>query len=207
MKLLYRTLSARTSRVTECLTKQPDPIRLLCFWTLAGVAAGTVLSTVFPAADEALWLSQGLAVTDRLRTLWDVYRTALIPALILLLGIWLCGSSACGQPAALALLFSRGAAVGLCAAQCFTEPSENGLFRAAVCVLPMGFLSALILIYAVRDALRLSGRLWTYLFRGQNDAEIVAQQHTATMHLLLYLLFLLIAAGIHTALLWLISQS
>ena len=107
MKLLYSTLSARTSRVTERL-KQPDGVRLLCCLTLAGVAAGSMLGRT----NTAFWLTQGLAATDRLRTLWDAYLAALLPHLLLLLGIRLCGSSACGQPAALALLLLRGAAVG-----------------------------------------------------------------------------------------------
>ena len=198
MKLLYQSLSARTSRVTECLQKPPDLIRLLCFLTLAGVAAGAVFGDCLPP-DTAL-LTQGLAVTDRLRTLWDAYLAALLPHLLLLAGVRLSGSSACGQPAAAALLLLRGAAVGSCAADCMR--SAGGFLRAAVCVLPMGFLSSVILVYAAADALRLSGRLGGYLLLGGTDPEIRETFHRTSVHMLVYLLLSLAAAGVHTALLW-----
>ena len=73
--------------------------------SLAGVAAGAVFGDGLPP-DTAL-LTQGLAVTDRLRTLWDAYLAALLPHLLLLAGVRLSGSSACGQPAAAALLLLR----------------------------------------------------------------------------------------------------
>lgn len=203
--LLYHTLSARTCRLRAAFRK-PDPIRLLTYWALLGTALGTLLYSSSPDCAEQLLLTQGLLITDAERTLGDVLRTAVCPLLILLTGIWLSGFSAFGQPAALLILLSRGAAFGIAAGACFQQyPLRQAVCISAVLLLPYGFCSIVLLCYAVRDALRLSGRMTRYLL--QPSAETVQESGDRLSMMLSHLLLAVLSAGMHTLLLWLFQRT
>ena len=203
--LLYHTVSARTSRFAAAA--KPDPIRLLLCWAVLGIGAGTLLYGAAPAFSARLLLTQGLAVSDEARSLWEVCRTALCPLLILLGGIWLSGCAAFGQPAALLLLFSRGTAFGLAAAECCANyPLRDGIVITAALILPFGFCSILLLCYAVRDALSLSNRMTKFLLYGTAEPECCTQGHDRLTDLLGILLLAIVAAGLHTLLLYLLND-
>lgn len=203
--LLYYTVSARTGRLAAGL--RPDPIRLLLCWAMLGIGAGTLLYSAKPDFSGEFLLTQGLAVSAAARSLWTVLRDALCPLLLLLTGIWLSGCAAFGQPAALLLLFSRGLAFGLAAADCCANyPLRNGIVIAAALILPYGFCSILLLCYAVRDTLTLSNRMTRYLLYGTADPECCSQCHDRLTNLLGILLLSLLAAGMHTLLLWLLND-
>ena len=202
--LLYHTLSARTSRLCTAF-RQPDPIRLLTYWALLGTALGTILYSAVPTCSEHFLLTQGLLITDAARSLGDVMRTALCPLLILLTCIWLSSFSAFGQPAAMLLLLSRGAAFGIAAGECFGRyPIRQAVCICAVLLLPYGFFSIVILCSAVRDALRLSNRMTRFLF--QPAAEHCADSGDRLSAMLSLLLLAILSAGMHTLLLWLFNH-
>lgn len=200
--ILYQTMSARTSRIER---KPPDVIRMLLCWAVLGVGAGAVLYGKVPSLADSLILTQGLAVSAELRTLWEVCRTALCPMLLLLCGVWMSGCAAFGQVPAMALLFMRGLAFGLSAAACMAEvPLRDGLCIAAVLILPYGFCSILLLCHAVREALRRANRMTKFLLHG--TAEPVSCAADPIVQTLWILLLTLLAAGLHTALLWQVSD-
>ncbi|MBQ9906932.1 MAG: hypothetical protein IJM46_09205 [Oscillospiraceae bacterium] len=204
--MLYHTMSARTCRLKAAF-RQPDPIRLLTGWSMLGIMLGTWLAERMPETADCFLLTQGLMLSDAARTLGDVLRTALCPLLILLTGIWLSGFSAFGQPAAMLLLLSRGMAFGIAAGTCFMQyPLRKALCIAAILLLPYGLCSILLLCYAVRDALRLSNRMTCMLLRGQPPAEPADAPHDRLSAMLAILLLALLAAGMHTLLLWLFNQ-
>lgn len=203
--LLYHTMSARTSLLKEAFFRKPDPIRLLTFWALLGVGLGTMLSSAVPACTEHFILTQGLLLSDAARSLGDVLRTALCPLLILLTGVWLSGFSAFGQPVAMLLLLSRGAAFGITAGACLSEyPLRDAICICMVLLLPYSFCSILLLCYATRDAIRLSNRMTGYLLRGHTAAEENTDDRLSSM--LACLLLALLAGGMHTLLLWLFND-
>lgn len=203
--LLYQTV--RTSRLTDAV-KPPDPVRLLLCWALLGVGAGAVLCRMHPTLCGNLWLTQGLAVSDAARTLWDVCKTALLPVLALLCGILLSGFCAFGQPAALLLLFLRGTAFGLAAGACFSAyPMRDAIVTAGVLILPYAFGSMLLLAYAARDAMRMSGMLTGYLMHGTAEAGLNEKQRQIITGMQVRLLLVLLAAAGQTVLLWLLNDS
>ena len=202
--LLYRTMSARTSRLKEAF-RHPDPIQLLTGWAMLGIALGTMLRNAFPACADAFLLTQGLLLSDAARSLGDVLRTALCPLLVLLTGVWLSGFSAFGQLPALLILLSRGIAFGISAGECFAAyPLRDALCICSVLLLPYGFCSILLLCYAVRDAIVLANRMTGCLLHGHAAAELNPPDRLSNM--LGLLLLALLTGGIHTLLLWLLND-
>lgn len=199
--LLYHTMSARTSRLTEAV-RPPDPVKLLMCWGLLGVAAGTLLRTNAVLTQHSILLTQGFAVSDSLRTLRDVFLSALLPMLVLLAGMLFCGCSACGQPGILALIFSRGIAFGIAAADVFTEhPVRDGIVIAGVLILPYGFCSMLLLCCAAKHLLRHSVRMTAFLLHRETEPAPDAKQ-TLCAGLPAWLLLTVLTAGLHTLLIW-----
>lgn len=201
--LLYRTLSCRTS----VLAKPVDPVRALMLLFLAGFAGGTVLLCTAPELARQTWLTQGMLYTDTLRTLWDVFCTAAVPVLLLLGGVLLLSSWGCGQPLLLLLLIWRGLASGIAAADCFERFGlRTGLLTAGALILPLAMISALLLVFPLRDALSLTCRVAGYLLRGHADEDIAAKQHKTVVSVLRAMLLMIPAAGLHTWLVWLMDK-
>ncbi|MBR4199925.1 MAG: hypothetical protein IKQ91_01445 [Oscillospiraceae bacterium] len=198
--ILYHTMSARTSRLAAEI-RPPDAVRLLLCWAILGVGTGALLYSADPALADSPFFSQGLAVSTEVRSLWQVCRTALCPMLLLLAGVMVSGCAAFGQIPALLLLFSRGVAFGLSSAACMENRSlRDALCITAVLILPYGFCSILLLCCAVRDALRRAGRMTKFLLHGTAEAESAENDVLSAM--LGQLLLTLLAAGMHTLLIW-----
>lgn len=203
--MLFRTLSCRTSR----LSAPVDPQKALMALALLGTVLGTLLRT-WLSADDGLpvrLLSQGLQITSALRTLWDVYRCAALPMLVLLCVLLLSASSACGQPLALLVLLLRGIGAGTALADCFLRyPQRDALVLAAALILPYSFFTVLILIRAMLHCMRLSLDLTRCLFRGQPDADITEHRQAMCSGLLKAALLTLLTCGLHTAAVWLLND-
>ena len=195
-------IRARAER-TSALNKPLDPVKLLLLLLLAGTALGTALRQLFPDAALHPLLTQGLCYTEHLRTLWDVFCTAALPVVLLLGGVLLLSGWGWGQPLLCALLLSRGTAYGIAAADCFLQYGfKQGFCIAGALIFPTAFLSAMLLLFPLRDALALSCRIAEYLVKSNADPEIGAKQHHLVMTVLRSVLLTVPAAGIHTALIW-----
>lgn len=203
-QLFYRTFSCRSG--TGIAAEYFSPQRLLMLVLLAGVALGAALPVHLPETLRTV-LGQGMAVSDSLRTLWDVCRDAVCPVLVMLWLMLLCGTSALGQPLTLLLLLLRGMGLGTAAAECFLSyPLQTAFCACAGMVLPFGFLSALILTQGAMASLRLSHSTAGYLLRAKPDPA-VADVLRGVLRRMLLLLPLTIAAGaLHTWLVWLLSD-
>lgn len=202
-QLLYRTLSARTSRLSTALRTPPDPIRLLLLFGLCGTAVGGLLCTRLPQLAGFPLLTQGLAVSDAVRTLWAVFLWALLPMLVLLGGVLLSAGAVFGQPLLLAMLFARGLGAGIAMTDCFVRyPFQQAFFASAVLIFPFAYFSLLILVHAVREAFPLSYKAAQYLLRGQADDTAAALHRRFLLRMLLRMLGCIPAAGLHTLLLW-----
>ena len=197
--LLFRTLSCRTCR----LKKPFSPMQRMMLPAVSGAVLGIFLHSRFPALAVSPLFTQGLPVCAAQRTLWDVFLTAGLPPLAMLILMPFCSTSAFGQAAALMILALRGMALGNALSDCFMQYSAgNGFFAASVLVLPFGFTSVLILANAALEAVRLANSTARYLFRGISDPDITAKQSHLYIKLLTLTLFALIAAGVHTLLCW-----
>ncbi len=206
-QLLFRTLSARTGRLSEAIRTPPDPVRLLMLLSLAGTAGGVLLCARLPQLADMPFLMQGLRASAAERTLWDVFTGVLRPVLAMLCGILLSGTAAFGQPLLLTLLLFRGMSAGLALADCFAQyPFRQAFYAAALCILPFAYLTQVLLIHAVREAFSLSGTAARYLLRGQAQEEIAGKLHGFLFRMLTAALLMLLAAGMHTVLLWLIND-
>ncbi len=202
MRIMTALLPLRTGRLTAKL-HTPDPVRLLFCFALTGAGAAVLLCRTRPALCAVLWLTQGLAVSEAERTLWDVCRAALLPLLALYGGILLSSFSACGQPFALLLLFSRGAALGFAAGACFSAyPVRDACVIAGCLILPFAIVSMLLLCCASRDALRMSRMLTGYLLHGTAETDVLDKQRKIITGMQLILLLILLAAAMQTALIW-----
>ena len=203
--LLYKTVSARTGRLAAV---KPDPVRLLLWLGLGGAVLGVLLYDTVPKLRSLPFLMQGMAVSDAPRTLWDVFLTALLPLLLLTGCILICGLSACGQPMLLALLLLRGFAAGLAAADCMAQyPFRQGLYASAVLILPFAYLSLLLTVFAVRDALSLSGMMTCCLLRGHADGEPGEIRRKALLGILRVFLLSVPVCGLQTLLLWRLNDT
>lgn len=197
MKIITERIPLRTGRLS---IPMPDPVKLLFCFALTGTVTGVLLCRTRPALSEICWLTQGLAVTEAERTLWDVCKTALLPLLGLYCGILLSGFSACGQPFSLMLLFSRGTAFGLAAGACFAAyPMRDALAVTGCLILPFALVSLLLLCYAARDALRLSRMLTGYLMHGTAEADVLEKQRKIITGMQVLLLLILLAVAMQTA--------
>lgn len=202
MKIMTDLMTARTGRLAGSL-RMPDPVKLLFGFAVTGAVTGILLCRTRPALCGICWLTQGLAVSEAERTLWDVCKTALLPLLGLYCGILMSGFSACGQPCTLLLLFSRGTAFGLAAGACFAAyPVRDALAVTGCLILPFACVSILLLCYAARDALRLSRMLTGYLLHGTAEADVLEKQRKIITGMQILLLLILLAAAMQTVLIW-----
>ena len=207
MKIVTDLLTARTGRPAGAV-RLPDPVRLLFCFALAGAVTGVMLCRTRPSLGEICWLTQGLAVSETERTLWDVCKAALLPLLVLYCGILLSGFSACGQPCALVLLLSRGTACGLAVGACFAAyPMRDALAVTGCLILPFAAVSLLLLCYAARDALRLSQMLTGYLLHGTAETDVLEKQRKIITGMQILLLLILLAAAMQTVLIWQLHDS
>ena len=203
---LYRTLSARTTRIIPENRLPRDPTRTLFRVVIAGIGLGTVLCSKCAPLLPA-WSAQGLALTGDARSLWDALCTVLLPCLLLLTGILLGGFSACGQPLTALMLLLRGAAAGIAAAEVFQiMPLHDAFPLTAALILPYAVASAVILVHAARRSAALSCKLTAYCFRGQSDPEIVTKMRGFLTALLLDAFLLTAVSGGQIFLLWLLND-
>lgn len=201
--LLYRTVPARTSEEKREITLQ---------WLIVSVLGGMLCGvlgqqwlpkTMLPLLER---FCGGLAVTDTVRTLWDVLCAAALPVLLLMAGILFSGLLAVGQPCAIGLLVMRGMAVGIAAAACFTQNGlREGLLKTAVYILPEAFLTAVLLALAARDSLTLSTHILHYLHDGTVQEDMAEQRRALHRKWLLLTALTFLSALCHTALVWFFS--
>lgn len=198
------TTAIRTSAERKSITMQ---------WLLTALLFGMLIGTrgqarlpqaVLPLLERYFG---GLALSSDVRTLWDVFLAALLPMLLMLGGLLLCGLCAVGQPFAVCLLLLRGMALGIAGAGCFSADGiRKGLLRCAVLYLPTAFCSAMLLAAAARDALTLSAGLQDCLLHENACGELPTVRKKLHRNWLVLTGLALAASLLHTALLWLLNS-
>ncbi len=207
--VFYRTMHCRTSGLRMgIVTVSERTKRLLMLVILLGVGIGTAVFCGHPMAADALRLDHGLAPDPHAQTLWDIFAAGLFPTALLMLLMLVSAFSAIGQPVAIGLLISHGCAVGIAAAAQFvTYGLSEGLLYAALCILPHGFFTALLLTLSARDALQLSARQLTYLLHGNAEADMASLTRRYILHFLGRMALLPLGAAAETMAFWLLTKN
>ena len=149
--LLQQARPAAPQRVSRLTT-------VLAVLFLAGVAYGAVLAADLDAETLKSMdsLTRGFLLGRAGESFGWIVLRSLGAGLMLLLGMFLCGFSAVGQPFSIAILLFRGIGLGLSLGYFYGNLEGQGILSAAGMLLPSGALAGYALILGCRDALRMS---------------------------------------------------
>ncbi len=153
--------------------KTDGRLTLLTGLYFAGVFLGVILyGTLDGESLAALNDITGSFVNGRLNhTFWETLVNSFSGAfLLLLLSFWL-GFSAAAQPIELLIPAFRGLGAGVSLSGMYGSFGLKGVGMSAVLIIPGAVLSAFALIIAAREALELSGNIFTSVFGGRVSGE------------------------------------
>ena len=127
---------------------------LLAEIAAVGIASGAVWSAMgkFTASP---WIHQYFRA-DNINSISQLFTHTALSALIFLTAVFISGTSAVGQPAALGLLFCRGFGAGSSAAAIYSEYGLKAFPAVALTMLPLTFCMLITAVIAVRESLRSS---------------------------------------------------
>lgn len=208
-RVFFRTMHCRTGSLhMDIVTVSQRIKRLMMLLVLLGVGIGTMIFYHYPAAADLLVLDHGFAPDPQAQTLWDVFAASLFPSVVVMALMLLSAFSAIGQPATLALLLSHGSAIGIAAASQFVTAGflQGGLYT-ALCILPHGFFTALLLTISARDALQLSAQQLAYLLHGNTESDIHIATRRCILHFLGRIALLPLGAMTETLAFWLLTKN
>lgn len=207
--VFYRTMHCRTGSLRmDIVTVSQRTRRLMMLLVLLGVGIGTAFFCYFPAAADQLVLDHGLAPDTQAQTLWNIFAASLFPSVAIMVLMLLSAFSAIGQPAASTLLLSHGCALGIAAASQFVSMGLlYGSLYTALCILPHGFFTALLLTASARDAVQLSALQLTYLLHGNTEPDIATATRRCVLHFLGRIALLPLGATAETLAFWLLTKN
>lgn len=159
--LLQQARPAAPKRVSRLTT-------VLAVLFLAGVAYGAVLAADLDAETLKSMdsLTRGFLLGRAGESFGWIVLRSLGAGLMLLLGMFLCGFSAVGQPFSIAILLFRGIGFGLSLGYFYGNLEGQGILSAAGMLLPSGALAGYALILGCREALRMSGTFFRVMTSG-----------------------------------------
>lgn len=143
---------------------------------LFGIACGTrLISRGEEGIGQALNTMMGNFI--EIRSTQDINTTLLttfLSSLGLLVGIFLSGFSAVFIPVIIFILFFKGLGFGLSAAGLISNMGADGVFFTGVLLIPNTVISAIILLFAAKNAIMLSKYLFMFLFKGETRSENIS---------------------------------
>ncbi len=145
-------------------------LTLLTALYFAGVFIGAVLyGTLRGDALSALNGIAGSFVNGRLHhTFWETLANSFWGGFILLLACFWLGFSSAAQPIELLIPAFRGLGAGVSLSGMYGSFGLRGVGMSAVLIIPGAVLSAFAVIIAAREALELSGRVFSSAFGGRS---------------------------------------
>jgi len=177
--------------------KTDGRLTLLTGLYFAGVFLGVILyGTLDGESLAALNDITGSFVNGRLNhTFWETLVNSFSGAfLLLLLCFWL-GFSAAAQPIELLIPAFRGLGAGVSLSGMYGSFGFKGVGMSAVLIIPGAVLSAFALIIAAREALELSGNIFTSFFGGRAGGETLDLRLYFTKFVILCAILALSAAA------------
>lgn len=136
---------------------------------IAGIAAGAVAAAVNRDThiSEHMWIHQYFAPVYSGNTILDVFRNTFLSSGVFLAAVFLMGFFAVGQPFGLVLLAYRGFGIGASVAQMYILSGTDSLPSVIALLLPKAMALSFIAALGVREMLKLSCALFSFLFRDE----------------------------------------
>ncbi len=152
------------------LSHNEAAVLLLMILFLAGVFIGTMLFGRLNGEQlESLGRVTGSLIDNRLgQTFLQTLMNSFSGAFVLLLGCFILGYSAVSQPVEIIIPVFRGLGMGVSLAGMYSRYGIRGFGMSMVLIIPGGIISAFVLMFAVREALRMSGSICMIIFSDRN---------------------------------------
>lgn len=140
-------------------------LTLLFFDAVCGIIFGTLLFCRTGRSEVLLcdFFSNGFIKTAGAESLRDVFMTSFSWMSVILIFLFVSGFSSVFQPAEIMTLFYRGMTIGISASYSYAEFGKDGYRIILFLILPYAAASTTVLVFAVREALRLSNMSLIYI--------------------------------------------
>lgn len=165
-------MSSNIKRVGK-MSPNDSAVLFLLILFLLGVLIGTILYCSVDA--ESLYgLSRlsGSLIESRLgQTFLQTLVNSFSGAFILLLVCFILGFGAVFQPAEMLIPVFRGLGIGVSLSGMYSQFGLNGFGISLILIIPNGIISAIVLIIAVREAIRMSNSISNIVFSAKSGFE------------------------------------
>ncbi len=150
-------------------------ILMLMILFLAGVFAGTVLYCNFDITgqDKLLGIAGSFIDTRLEQTFIQTLVNSFSGAFMLLLGCFILGFCAISQPIEVLIPVFRGLGLGVSLAGMYSQFGLGGFCVSLVLIVPQGIVSAIVIMFAAREAVRMSNSIGMVVFSGRHEFEAI----------------------------------
>lgn len=171
---------------------------LLNMAIVAGIAAGAAAVALNrdSGMTDSLWLHQFFAPVYSGNTVLDVFKNTFVMSGIYLSLIFILGFFSLGQPLGIILLVYRGFGIGVSVAQMYILSGMESLPSVIVLLLPKALALSFIAALGVREMLKLSCELFSFLFKDELPDEKMGRTVKLYAVKFLVLLFLSLLVSI-----------
>ncbi|MCQ2490770.1 MAG: hypothetical protein MJ079_04180 [Ruminococcus sp.] len=138
---------------------------LMCAVCAAGVIIGS-LPAVSSVGADCPWLHQYLSPTLCGDTVFSIFARTLLSLLLFLAAAFLSGMFALGQPLGTALIFYRGAGIGISVSAVYAAGGLRSLPAVVVLILPFALAELFAAVIAAREVIRSSNELLRFMISG-----------------------------------------
>lgn len=165
---------------------------------VAGIAAGAAAVALNrdSGMTDSLWLHQFFAPVYSGNTVLDVFKNTFVMSGIYLSLIFILGFFSLGQPLGIILLVYRGFGIGVSVAQMYILSGMESLPSVIVLLLPKALALSFIAALGVREMLKLSCELFSFLFKDELPDEKMGRTVKLYAVKFLVLLFLSLLVSI-----------
>lgn len=174
--------------------------RKLCFIFLTALMTAGILAGSMIAVSEQNFIN-GKAVFNQFisplnngNTLLEIIRNDIISVGGILLLVFCTGFFSVGQPLAALLILYRGIGAGISVALTYMTFGEKGVYITLIFIVPKLLATTVILILGIREAIKLSNIIYSYLFRGTAEDNMNRYIKLYCVKFLVLILLVLITA-------------
>ena len=171
---------------------------LLNMAIIAGIAAGAAVAAMKRGSGmtDSLWLHQFFAPVYSGNTVLDVFKNTFVLSGIYLAAVFILGFFSFGQPLGIILLAYRGFGIGVSVAQMYILSGMESLPAVLAMLLPKALALSFIASLGVREMLKLSCALFSFLFKDELPDEKMVRTVKLYAVKFLVLLFLSLLVSI-----------
>ncbi len=138
-----------------------------------GIIIGSIFNAVYDLQSDSIILRQNIAPIDVKISLLDSFKSSLFIYTAFLISFALNGLFAIGQAFSILLLIFRGFAIGFSLSSIYISLGLKAVIPVAVTILPKLIAVSVIFVLSARESLRLSSKIFSFLFLSVNDEDII----------------------------------